>query len=176
MVSTRQPQGLLPTILTLIVLLQGVLANHGHQHVHRSKLEQIQERENILQKRANIAITGIKGSVYPRQEIRTLAKNADQWNLYLLGMQAFQAVSQSDPLSYYQIAGLSPSTGNRPSAADADIDKRYSRPAIRRMGWCSRNQPGWILSSRFHSFLALAQAIPCSFRGLCCEYHALRIN
>lgn len=106
MASTRQPRGLLPTILTLIVLLQGVLANHGHQHVHRSTLEQIQERENILQKRANIAITGIKGSVYPRQEIRTLAKNADQWNLYLLGMQAFQAVPQSDPLSYYQIAGI----------------------------------------------------------------------
>ena len=111
MVSTRQPRGLLPTILTLIVLLQGVLANHGHQHVHRLKLEQIQERENTLQKRSNIAITGIQGSVYPRQEIRTLAQNADQWNLYLLGMQAFQAVPQSDPLSYYQIAGLSPFTG-----------------------------------------------------------------
>ena len=57
----------------------------------------------------------------------------------------------------------------RPFAADADIDQRYSRPAICRMGWRSRDKPGWILSSRFHSLLALAQAIPCSFRGLRCQ-------
>ncbi|OCK73056.1 Di-copper centre-containing protein [Lepidopterella palustris CBS 459.81] len=106
MASVRQPRTLLPILFALFFFLQSVVAANSHQHKHRSKLETIEERSNILKKRATIAVTGITGSVYPRLEIRTLANNADQWNLYLLGMQRFQAVDQSDPLSYYQIAGI----------------------------------------------------------------------
>jgi tyrosinase len=42
-----------------------------------------------------------------RREIRDLQTNSpDQWNLFLLGMDAFQKVKENDVLSYYQIAGI----------------------------------------------------------------------
>lgn len=46
------------------------------------------------------------GQVHPRLEIRELEKNADQWNIYLLGLRRFQNADQRDKLSYYQIAGM----------------------------------------------------------------------
>src|ERR1700760_964394 len=77
---------------------------------------------------SNIAITGIKidgtdtGKIYiqvmivalivkigfpVRREIRDLQANyPDQWNLFLLGMDALQKVDEKNPLSYYQIAGI----------------------------------------------------------------------
>lgn len=57
---------------------------------------------------ATIAITGVNdgGPVHPRLEIRTLKQKADQWNIYLLAMQAFQAMNQSAPLGWYQVAGI----------------------------------------------------------------------
>lgn len=45
------------------------------------------------------------GSVHPRLEIRNLEQNEDQWNVFLLALQRFQLMSQSDMLSYYQISG-----------------------------------------------------------------------
>jgi hypothetical protein len=55
------------------------------------------------------SVLGVAGlgdsSVHPRLEIRELEKNADQWNVYLLGLRRFQSTTQSDRLSYYQIAG-----------------------------------------------------------------------
>ncbi|KAF2639969.1 Di-copper centre-containing protein [Massarina eburnea CBS 473.64] len=45
-------------------------------------------------------------TVYPRLEIRQLEKNTVQWNVFLLGLQRFQNVSQEDKLSYFQIAGI----------------------------------------------------------------------
>ncbi|KAF2453655.1 hypothetical protein BDY21DRAFT_292685 [Lineolata rhizophorae] len=52
-------------------------------------------------------VTGRTGhGVHPRLEIRELAKDRDQFNLYLLGLQRFQAMDQNDMLSYYQIAGI----------------------------------------------------------------------
>src|ERR1700744_3946934 len=47
------------------------------------------------------------GQVPVRQEIRTLQSNyPDQWNLYLLGLNALQGVNEEQLLSYYQIAGI----------------------------------------------------------------------
>lgn len=55
-----------------------------------------------------IAITGIRDNgVQPRLEIRQLASNAVQWNLYLIAMQEFQTRVQNNPRSYYQISGKS---------------------------------------------------------------------
>lgn len=45
------------------------------------------------------------GTPHPRLEIRQLEKNPDQWNIYLLGLRRLQNITQSDKLSYYQIAG-----------------------------------------------------------------------
>lgn len=54
-----------------------------------------------------VVVTGIKTfGVQSRQEIRQLQKNADQWNIFLLGMKRFQETDQSDMKSYYQIAGI----------------------------------------------------------------------
>ncbi|KAF2278156.1 Di-copper centre-containing protein [Westerdykella ornata] len=47
------------------------------------------------------------GHVPIRREIQDLKDNSpDQWNLYLLGLRAFQAVDESNPVSYYEIAGI----------------------------------------------------------------------
>ncbi|KAF2173735.1 hypothetical protein M409DRAFT_16009 [Zasmidium cellare ATCC 36951] len=53
------------------------------------------------------AVTGVQGAgVQPRLEIRELERDADSWNLYVLGMQRFQATDQSDKLSYYRLCGI----------------------------------------------------------------------
>jgi tyrosinase len=61
-----------------------------------------------LEERGNtFAITGITGTgTRPRLEIRQIQKNVDQWNLYLLTLQAWKSQSQSNPLSYYGVAGI----------------------------------------------------------------------
>jgi tyrosinase len=46
------------------------------------------------------------GLVPTRREVRDLKNNfPDQWNVYMLGLRSFQMSEQSDPLSYYAIAG-----------------------------------------------------------------------
>ncbi|PVF92484.1 Di-copper centre-containing protein [Serendipita vermifera] len=41
-----------------------------------------------------------------RQEIRTFARDKELMELYLLGLERFQKAVQTDPLSWYQIAGI----------------------------------------------------------------------
>jgi tyrosinase len=41
-----------------------------------------------------------------RQEIRTLLKDTDVMDVFILGLERFQSVSQSDLLSWFQIAGI----------------------------------------------------------------------
>ena len=54
-----------------------------------------------------IVTTGITTfGIQPRLEIRQLQQNADQWNIFLLGMKRFQETDQSEMNSYYQIAGI----------------------------------------------------------------------
>jgi tyrosinase len=48
----------------------------------------------------------LSGSVPLRLELRTLQKNADQWNLYLLGLDAFKNSNEGSDVSYYMIAGM----------------------------------------------------------------------
>lgn len=79
-------------------------------------------------------VTGIQGtSPQPRLEIRELQKNADQWNIYLLGMNRFMRTNESEKLSYYQIAG---------ELFQTDIFEvtllticRHPRQAVHSMGW-----------------------------------------
>ncbi|KAF2857624.1 Di-copper centre-containing protein [Piedraia hortae CBS 480.64] len=71
--------------------------------VHATVLpRQLEPRQNSYVAVKGIVETGTK----PRLEIRELEQNADQWNIYLLGLARFQAVDQSEKLSYYQISGL----------------------------------------------------------------------
>jgi tyrosinase len=45
------------------------------------------------------------GSIPHRLEIRQMRANQYQWDLFVLALSMFQSVSQSDPLSWYQVAG-----------------------------------------------------------------------
>lgn len=97
-------------LLALLAILQVTVAiGHGAHHHHRSTedMEAPAEMKRFLAERANnIAITGVSGSVGVRIEVRDLKNNADQWNLYLLGMERFMAKPKNDRMSYYQIAGV----------------------------------------------------------------------
>lgn len=53
-----------------------------------------------------LAVTGFPGNVQPRLEIRTLQQDSVQWNLFLLSLQAFMAMSQPTRESYFQISGI----------------------------------------------------------------------
>ncbi|KIM27070.1 hypothetical protein M408DRAFT_311628 [Serendipita vermifera MAFF 305830] len=55
-----------------------------------------------------VIVTGVQGGNTPvaRQEIRTMMQDIDLFTLYLLGMERFQAVAETDPLSWFQIAGI----------------------------------------------------------------------
>ena len=67
----------------------------------------VQDQEEPLEKRAFYAITGLKsGGTHQRLEIRQLQRNTAQWNLYLLALNRFKGMSQSDKLSYYQVSGI----------------------------------------------------------------------
>ena len=101
MAAHSKPRGVLPMLFALILFLQVTVAfQHGNSHVHRSAEAMeahLEETTKLLQQRANnIAITGVSGTVTPRREIRDLRNNADQWNLYLLGMERFKAKAKND--------------------------------------------------------------------------------
>ncbi|KAF2760027.1 Di-copper centre-containing protein [Pseudovirgaria hyperparasitica] len=54
-----------------------------------------------------IEVHGVKNAgVRPRLELRDLAANTAMLNLFLQGLERFQATDQSDPDSYFEIAGI----------------------------------------------------------------------
>jgi tyrosinase len=54
-----------------------------------------------------VITTGVVGgSLVSRQEIRTMLQDQDLFTLYILGLERFQQVDESDPLSWYQISGI----------------------------------------------------------------------
>jgi tyrosinase len=56
---------------------------------------------------APFAVTGVlTNSVQPRLEIRQLAANADQFNIFLLALQVLQSQNETYFLSYYQLAAI----------------------------------------------------------------------
>ncbi|KAK8205900.1 hypothetical protein HDK77DRAFT_379302 [Phyllosticta capitalensis] len=67
--------------------------------------------ESLPRRQANnggsYAIVGPdSGSTEVRLEIRDLQRDTQQWNLYLLGLQKFQAMDQNDKLSWYEVMGI----------------------------------------------------------------------
>ncbi|KEQ72123.1 Di-copper centre-containing protein [Aureobasidium namibiae CBS 147.97] len=65
-------------------------------------------RLEARQSGGKIPVTGVTGNgVQPRMELRVMQQQyPDMFNVFLLGLRSFMQVSQSDPLSYYQIAGI----------------------------------------------------------------------
>ncbi|KAL8812863.1 MAG: hypothetical protein Q9223_007185 [Gallowayella weberi] len=84
-----------------------------------------------LRRQANsFAITGapvINGSIPQRLEIRQLRNNNAQWNLYLLALNRYQKMNQSDARSYYQLSGIH----GRPFTEWDGV------PMVQDMGFCS---------------------------------------
>lgn len=76
-------------------------AQHAHHHDEPHHLEERQSG-------GFVAVTGVPGNnIYPRLEVRQmLFTKPNQWTLFVLALQKFQRMSQSDKLSWYQIAGI----------------------------------------------------------------------
>lgn len=53
------------------------------------------------------SVVGVQGTgVHPRQELRELEKDTEMWNLFLQAFARFQAMDQTDKVSYFQVAGM----------------------------------------------------------------------
>lgn len=53
------------------------------------------------------SVVGVQGTgVHPRQELRELQKDRELWNMFLQAFSRFQAMDQSEKVSYYQVAGM----------------------------------------------------------------------
>ncbi|KAF1977325.1 Di-copper centre-containing protein [Bimuria novae-zelandiae CBS 107.79] len=51
------------------------------------------------------SVVGVQGTgVHPRQELRELEQDAETWNIFLQAFARFQAMDQSDKVSYFQVA------------------------------------------------------------------------
>ncbi|CAD6439069.1 1e1b8ba9-904a-47e5-873c-05ef1d1af1bd [Sclerotinia trifoliorum] len=53
-----------------------------------------------------VSYIGSNSSIPLRQEVRDLEKDADLWELYILGTSMMQTINQSDIRSWYQISGI----------------------------------------------------------------------
>ncbi|KAF2420770.1 Di-copper centre-containing protein [Tothia fuscella] len=120
MFSSRVLQASIPRLLFAVLVLTSTLASPlaipTKSNLHR--------RQN-----APFAVTGITDSgTQLRLEIRDLQQNADQWNIYLLGMQRLQSMDQNDMLSWFQIAGI-----HGAPFADWDGVKGNGKQDV---GWC----------------------------------------
>lgn len=101
--------GASPSLLAAIVSLLAIttsaspLLEHKIEDLTYAAANRLKSRQDSGQ---YIAVTGVTGfGAPPRLEIRELQKNADQWNLYLLGLDRFMKVDQKDQLSYYSVCG-----------------------------------------------------------------------
>ncbi|KAF2690320.1 Di-copper centre-containing protein [Lentithecium fluviatile CBS 122367] len=53
------------------------------------------------------SVVGVQGTgVQPRLELRELEKDTEMWNIFLQAFARFQAMDQSDKVSYFQVAGI----------------------------------------------------------------------
>lgn len=129
MANFSKPQSMTAMLFALFAFLQFTVAlQHGTHHHHarhsdaiiKRQIDEIADSLVARQSSGFTAITGVcstntnsdgtcnsNGRVSaPRLEIRQLRQNADQWNLYLLGMERFMAKDKNDRLSYYQVVGV----------------------------------------------------------------------
>jgi hypothetical protein len=82
--------------------------------------------------------------VQPRLELRELEKDTETWNMFLLAFARFQAMDQSDKVSYFKVAGSKDSSYIGGFSANVS---RHSRSSLRTLGQCRGHWRGWILPS-----------------------------
>ena len=99
--------GATPTMMLSFKFLVVLLGPTGLSDCIPLASAELAQTLDIRQSNGTFPIIGVPGLTYPRLEIRQmLNEKPNQWNLYLLAMQEFQAQNQSAQLSYYQIAGI----------------------------------------------------------------------
>jgi tyrosinase len=84
---------------------------HAAPQPFAQDVDDIHDEPAHLQERQSggfMAVTGVPGNaIYPRLEVRQmLFTKPNQWTLFVLALQKFQQMSQSDRMSWYQIAGI----------------------------------------------------------------------
>ncbi|CAI6335178.1 unnamed protein product [Periconia digitata] len=125
-----------------------------------------------------LGIAGLEeqdGTAHPRLEIRELEKEKTLWSVFILGLQRFQNASQSDTLSYFQIAGeykkvlelvltrLSAGIHGRPWVAWDNVE---GNPNSLQHGYCQHSSalfPSW-----HRPYLALFEVLHPSLNHLLC--------
>ncbi|OJD37056.1 tyrosinase [Diplodia corticola] len=96
----------------LLSAVVGTPLNPAHQQISREphaahNAEPLTKSKRQQTAGEALAVTGMDhDTVQPRLEIRDLAKNEFQWNLFLLAMQKFQQTDQADRSSWYSVAGI----------------------------------------------------------------------
>lgn len=88
-------------LLILFLACQAAWATVSMEESAEMVVEDLEKRQSGF-----IITRGIAGTTGARREIRDLARDADRWNLYLIGMQRFQSKNQNDPLGYFSIAAI----------------------------------------------------------------------
>ena len=156
MANFSKPTSMMTMLVALLSVLQfSVAFQHGtHHHAHPARAADaaieahMEEISSELEKRQSSGFTAITGvcssgtasngqcnsgrTASPRLEIRDLKKNADQWNLYLLGMERFQGKDKNDRLSYYQVSGVH----GRPF----QTWNNFPTPLVNQAGFCPHAQ------------------------------------
>lgn len=155
MANFSKPQNMTTMLFAFFAFLQFTVAfQHGTHHQHarhsadmviKSQIDDIADSLAARQSSGFIAITGVcsnqdsngacdsNGRVSaPRLELRQLKQNADQWNLYLLGMERFMAKDKNDRLSYYQVVGVH----GRPFTTW----NNFPTPLVNQAGFCPHAQ------------------------------------
>ena len=101
--------------------------------------------ENLQARQSQLIVTGAQdGGVQTRRNIESLSR--DEMNVLLLAMQRFQLTPSSDPLSYYQVAGIH----GQPYMSWANVQ---ARPGGERSGYCTHASP--LFSTWHRPYLAL---------------------
>jgi tyrosinase len=76
------------------------------------------------------SVVGVQGTgVHPRQELRELGKDTELWNIFIQAFARFQAMDQSQKISYYQVAGMRVVILTE-SSTDIARDTRCAIPAV----------------------------------------------
>ncbi|KAF9701036.1 hypothetical protein EKO04_000503 [Ascochyta lentis] len=156
MANFSKPQNMTTMLFAFFAFLHFTVAlQHGSHHHHarnsadaliKRQMDEIADSLVARQSSGFTAITGVcststgsdgvcnsNGRVSaPRLEIRQLKQNADQWNLYLLGMERFMAKDKNDKLSYYQVVGVH----GRPYTTW----NNFPTPLLNKAGFCPHAQ------------------------------------
>ncbi|WPH03144.1 Hypothetical protein R9X50_00601900 [Acrodontium crateriforme] len=133
----------------------------AHPSAHSADHHHLQTRQNG----GVVITTGAPGNVSPRYEIRQLqAQHSQQWSLFILAMQKWQAMDSNNLTSYYQLATIHGQPYQSWNGVGADAGCQDCGG-----GYCPHDIalfPGWhraYLALYEQQFVAIAQQIAATY-------------